>query len=56
MFLLLPETKEHLTAKSIHYHHNIVMTMIISQVFLFWLSNERAMANQGRSKDSSTGQ
>jgi len=56
MFLLLPETKGHLIAMSIHYHHNIVMTMILSQVFLFWLSNERAMAYPGRSKDSSIGQ
>ena len=34
MVLLLPETKEHLTAKSLHYHHNTVMFMIILKVFL----------------------
>ena len=33
MVLLLPETKEHLTAMSLNYHHNIVMSTIQSQGF-----------------------
>ena len=47
MVLRLPETKEHLTAMSLHSHYGIVMSIILSQVFLLscamegqWLSRE----------------